>query len=399
MRVVLPTMGNRGNKVLLVCRDSLDVVEARALLKEAGYEIGKEMIVKRCDSRCYLGRGKIEEVKKIVEDYNIDKVFVFDELKPRQITCLMKELGVEVVDKVLLILEIFSLHAGSREAKLQIELAKLRHQLPLIRDWLRRSKLRELPGFLSAGEYSIDAYYRHVKKRISRISQELNELKRRREIERAKRKDQGLPHVAIAGYTNSGKTTLFNALTNLRKPTGTNLFTTMSPKTYAVKLCGFRIAFVDTVGFIRKIPVGIIEAFRAVLEEITAADSIILTVDASEPDSIVLEKLDSSIKILREIGAVGLPTIVALNKIDLVHCSDEVERRINIVREFLSSTEANIVDVVPISALKRYNFDKLKEAVCRAVSLSNSWNRQRYMCLGWVTDPRETRGSLRTSCS
>ncbi len=376
------TSFRRNERVLLVCRDPIDISEARALLREAGYEVAQEILVKRCDSRCYLGRGKISKVRELVKELGIDKMFVFDELKPRQTTCLMKELGIEVIDKVLLILEIFSLHAGSREAKLQIELARLKHQLPLIRDWLRRAKLRELPGFLGAGEYSIDAYYRHVRKRISRISEELDQLRRRRELERLKRRNHGLPHVAIAGYTNSGKTTLFNALTNLRKPTGTSLFTTLSPKTYAVKLCGIRIALVDTVGFIRKIPVSIIEAFRAVLEEITAADAVILTIDASEPEDVMLEKLDSSIKILREIGAVGLPLVVSLNKIDLLDGSDDVAHRVEVVRDFLADSETNVIDVVPISALKRSNFDKLKDAICRAVSLSSSWNHQRSMCLG-----------------
>ncbi len=368
-------------RVLLIYRDAMDLSEAQALLREAGYEVVESIVVKKVDSSCYLRRGKLEEVRKLLKGLDIEKVFVFDELKPRQVTCLMRELGVEVIDKVMLILEIFSLHAGSKEAKLQIELARLKHQLPLIRDWLRRAKLRELPGFLSAGEYAIAAYYRHVRRRIAKISRELEALRKRREIERSKRREHGIPHVAIAGYTNSGKTTLFNALTNLRQPTGTELFTTMSPKTYAVMLCGRKIAFVDTVGFIRKIPLEIVEAFRAVLEEITFADAVILTIDISEPSDIVIEKLDSSIRLLREIGAVGIPLVIALNKVDLVNemRARDIESK---VRGFLESTEVNVVDVVTISALKRLNFDRLKEAICRAVSLSMSSSLPKSMCLG-----------------
>ncbi|NPA96748.1 MAG: GTPase HflX [Crenarchaeota archaeon] len=370
------------DRVLLICRDPIDVDEATALLNEAGYRVAKTLIVKHVKNPCYLGRGKLSEVKDIVKKLDVKKVFVFDELKPRHVTCLMKELRTEIIDKVLLILEIFDLHAGSKEAKLQIELARLKHQLPLIRDWLRRAKLRELPGFLGAGEYVVSAYYRHVRKRIARISRELEILRKRREIERSKRREYGIPHIAIAGYTNSGKTTLFNALTNLRKPTGTELFTTMNPKTYAVKICGARVAFVDTVGFIRKIPLEIIEAFRAVLEEITFSDAVMLTLDVSEPDELVLEKLDSSIRILRSIGAVGVPVVVVLNKIDLVPNPDRIGSMITKVSGYLRSTELNVVDIVPVSALKRINFDSLKDAICRAASVLNSSRHRMSTCLG-----------------
>jgi len=352
------------NTVLLVVRDSIDEPEARAILTEAGYRVLDSIVIKRVDPSCYLGRGKLREVKNLVKEVGASKLCVFDELRPRQVTCLMRELGVEVLDKVMIILEIFSRHAGSKEAKLQIELARLKHQLPLIRDWLRRAKLRELPGFLGAGEYAIDAYYRHVKSRIARISRELEELRARRALERAKRRERGMPHIAIAGYTNSGKTTLFNILTNLRKPTGTELFTTMSPKTYAVKMCGRKIAFVDTVGFIRKIPLEIVEAFRAVLEEISSADAILLMLDASEDRELVLEKFDSSIRLLREVGAHGIPTIVVLNKIDV---ASGVEELVDEVSKVSSAYEMNVVDVVPISALRRVNLDRLKESICRVV--------------------------------
>lgn len=367
-------MQDYAEPVVLVVRDPEDVDEAKALLIEAGYNPIETIFVKKIDAGCYLGRGKLEELRKRLEELGVRKLCIFDELKPRHFTCLIKELGVDVLDKVMLILEIFSRHAGSKEAKLQIELAKLRHQLPLVRDWLRRAKLRELPGFLGAGEYAIDAYYRHIRARIARISRELEKLRERRAYERTKRRESGLPHVAIAGYTNSGKTTLFNALTNLRKPTGSELFTTLSPKTYAVRMCGSRVALIDTVGFIRKIPLEIVEAFRAVLEEIADADAILLVVDASEPRDSMLSKLYSSLRILREIGASGRPMIIALNKIDLLN-GISIQSLVDDVWSAVRDTEFRVVDVVPISALKRLNLDKLKEGICRALaSTSTNFN-------------------------
>ena len=359
---------NSENKVLLIVREDelKDLNEILAILHEAGYEEQQIVVVKHVDSRCYVGKGKLEEIKNLVKSYGIRKVCVFDSLKPRHYTCLMKELNVEVLDKVMIILEIFDRHAGSREAKLQIELAKLKHELPLIRDWLRRVKLRELPGFLGAGEYAVDAYYRHVKKRIAKISHELEELRRRRERERRKRKEIGFPHIAIAGYTNSGKTTLFNALTNLNKPTGYEMFTTLSAKTYAVKLCGEMVALVDTVGFIKRIPMEIIEAFRAVLEEISDAEGIVLVLDASEKVDTVLDKLDSSITILKRIGAYGKPMVIALNKVDLI-TAEQLDERLRVVRDFVTTYALNVVDIVAISALKRINISKLKEGICSIV--------------------------------
>ncbi len=368
-------INNSRKCIVVVKHEDLDLLdEVKTLVRESGYEILDLFIVKRCDPRCYLSKGKLEEMKKILEKHKLDmdnnrlSICIYDELKPRQVTCLMRELGVQIVDKVFLILDIFSQHAGSKEAKLQIELARLRHELPLIRDWLRRVKLKELPGFLGPGRYAIDAYYRHIRKRITRIAQELEELRLRRERERRARREYGFLHIAIAGYTNSGKTTLFNTLTNLRKPTGTEMFTTLSTKSYAVKLCGSKIVIVDTVGFVRKIPIEIIEAFNAVLEEISDADILLLVLDTSEPLETMHYKLESSIDILRRIGALGKPLVLVLNKIDMLS-STELENKVHLIMEIAKESIPNLIDVVPMSALKRVNIDKLKDSICRAVSL------------------------------
>jgi len=278
----------------------------------------------------------------------------------------MKELGIEVIDKLLIILTVFQNHAGSREALLQIEMARLKHQLPLIRDWIKRVKAGELPGFLSLGRYAIDVYYRHITRRIAKISEELDKLRIKRSHEREKRKKQGFIHVAIVGYTNAGKTTLFNALTNLVKPTGTEMFTTLSPKSYMIRVCGINVVVTDTIGFIKNIPIGIIEAFRAVLEEISNADVVLLVVDGSRSLDQIETEFKTSLNILKDIGALGKPLIIALNKIDVANGVD-INNIIELIKLRANEYKAQFIDTITISALKRYNIDLLKDALCRTV--------------------------------
>ncbi|MEM4789588.1 MAG: GTPase HflX [Ignisphaera sp.] len=341
--------------------------EALAIAREAGFDVKDIVYVKSTSTKCYLSPGILEKIKNIISSNGVKKICIYDELKPRHVACLVKELNVEVVDKVVMILNVFQQHAGSREALLQIEIARLKHQLPLIRDWIRRAKLRELPGFLSLGRYAIDIYYKHMTKRIARLSEELEKLRDRRLKERETRRGQGFIHVAIVGYTNAGKTTLFNALTNLNKPTGTEMFTTLSPKSYLVKVCGYNIVVVDTIGFIKNIPIGIIEAFKAVLEEISMADAIALIVDGSKELDQLRVELETALKILRDVGCETKPIVLALNKVDLI--SSGLEERIELINHMVKEYNLMLVDVVPISALKKLNIDSFKEALCRTAEL------------------------------
>ncbi len=351
--------------VIVPCR-CRDLGEVEALVKEAGYI--PELIIRlrrHPDPRFYVGKGKLEEIKKLIEEHEIKKIIVFDVLKPRQVIGLMRELKIDVMDKVQLILEIFALHAGSREAKLQIELARLRHELPLIRDWIRRAKLGELPGFLGPGGYAVEAYYRFVQRRITKIRRELEELRKRRQREREKRRSRGLPHIAIAGYTNAGKTSIFNVLTKLTKPTGPEMFTTLSPKAASTIINGRKVILVDTVGFIRDVPVEVIEAFYATLEEIVEADTVLLVIDISEEPDIMVDKVENSIKIMKELGVMGKPVVVAANKVDLV---GDVNSRIHILEEVSRANYEYIVDVVPVSAKTKFNIDALRDALWRALN-------------------------------
>lgn len=343
--------------------DSLE--EAIAIAREAGFEVKDVIYVKNVSSRCYLGVGALNKVKSIVDSNGIKKLCIYDELKPRHVTCLMKELGIDIVDRVMMILTVFQNHAGSREALLQIEMARLKHQLPLIRDWVKRVKKGELPGFLSLGRYAVDVYYRHITKRIARLTREIERLRYKRSLEREARRSKGFIHIAIVGYTNAGKTTLFNTLTNLSKPMGTEMFTTLTPKSYMIRVCSYDVIVIDTVGFLKNIPIGIIESFKIVLEEINDADALILVVDGSKKAGQISEEVRTAFKILKDIGCINKHIIVALNKIDITNVN--VEEASNIIKSIAEEYGAHIVDIVPLSALRRINIDKLREAMCRAV--------------------------------
>ncbi len=317
-----------------------------------------------------LSKAKLEEVVEKVKMLGGSeaKIVVYDEVKPHDYMMLYERTGLEVLDRTMLILEIFELHAGSLEAKLQIELARLRHRLPLVRELVRRSKMRELPGFLGPGGYAIDAYYRYVVSRIARIRRRLEELRERRMRERVKRRSAGLPHVAIVGYASAGKTTLFNRVTGERKPVDSKYFTTVHPKVKAVDLGdGVRAAFVDTVGFIARVPPEIIEAFHATLEEVTFSDIIVFVVDGTEPDTVMLKKLEEGVNILQRIGAVDKPLIAVLNKVDLLEW-EEAERKLKLAWEAFRGMYSGTVEAVALSARRG---DGVGELVCRLRTLLN----------------------------
>ena len=351
---------------MLVTKED-DLSEALALvnsLKPRHVEVIKLRNTYRPDTRTYVRKGKLSELKNVVDGlsnngYGSTKLVIYDTLYPRQVVNLMRELKVDVIDKIMLILEIFALHAGSKEAKLQIEMARILHQLPLIREWVRRAKLRELPGFLGPGAYAIDKYYQHLKSRLSRIRRELNSLRSRRELERSKRRALGFPHIAITGYANAGKTTLFNKLVGECKPAGPEMFTTLTPKAKRAYMGSLTAIVVDTVGFVRNIPAEIVEAFYATLEEVSSSDLTLLVLDSSEGVDSVLAKLRSSLSTLSRIGYVGKPIVIALNKIDL--CSDRGRMVEDAVRSVLPDTYPWRWGVVRISALEEANLDVLKE--------------------------------------
>jgi len=348
-----------------------DVSEALALIRGLGTEVVDVVELSNWfipDKSTYLRAGSVRRLRDLTSRKNPDyfTIYVYDSLKPRHKINLMKELRVNVRDKVELILEIFAIHAGSKEAKLQIEMAQLLHSLPLIKEWINRSKLGELPGFMGPGEYAADTYYSHVRKRIAKIRKELKLLRERRAHERERRLRWGIPHVAIGGYANAGKTTLFNLLTNESKPTGPEMFTTLSPKIGVRVLDGRKVAFIDTVGFIKDLPHEVIEAFHATLEQITSSDLTLLVIDSTESPAMIKEKVYSSLNILSRIGYVGKGLIAVINKVDRLR-----DRGVSAALAATEVLESNYFwdwDIVRISAKNGYGLDWLLEEVRERLS-------------------------------
>ena len=347
---------------VLVARRS-DRAEAEELARALYGELGVVELPDnyRVSPSTYLTPKWVDEVRRALNGGSFSKVYVYDVLSPRHVSYLMKELKVSVEDRVMLILDVLAEHAGSKEAKIQIEMARLRHQLPLIRDWVRRAKIGELPGFLGPGGYAVDAYYAHVRRRIARLKRELERIRRVKDAERVRREERGFKLIAIAGYTNAGKTTLFNRLTGESRATGPELLTTTTTKAKMVPIGNSKAVFIDTVGFIRDIPPEIVEAFYATLKEISTASAVILMLDSSDSEGAFAMKLRESLRILIRIGYVGKPLVVTLNKVDLVQrdCVRKLEELVD--RELRGGLWS--YRVVPISALRGINIDLLKKVL------------------------------------
>jgi GTPase len=311
-----------------------ELAELRELARTALVEPIDELVQHRGrpDTRTYLGKGKLEELKRSYKESGAEVLLVDDELEPAQQRSLENALQARVVDRTQLILDIFAQHARSAEGKLQVELAQLEYNLPRMRGmWQHLERLGGGMGSLGAGvgtrgpgESQLETDRRIARRRITLLRRRLKDLSKQREVRRKERQRTEAPTVALAGYTNVGKSTLLNALTHADVSVNDRLFETLDPTTRSFEHDGRRYLVTDTVGFIRRLPTELVQGFAATLEETLVADLVLLVVDASAPDERLDEQEAAVRGVLHDIGADDLPLEVVVNKIDTV---DTLRRR------------------------------------------------------------------------
>ena len=332
----------------------IDLAEMRELLRTAGVAVAGEMQQRRPrpDPDRYLGKGKLAELKRAVKEADANVVVSDDELVPRQERNLEQELGVPVIDRTAVILDIFADHAATAEGKLQVELAQLQYNLARMRGlWTHLERLGAGIGTRGPGESQIETDRRLARDRIAALKRRLDRTKATRTVMRRERERAHLPTVALAGYTNAGKSTLLNAMTGAEVGVRDRLFHTLDPTTRSFEIGGRDYLMTDTVGFIRKLPHELIDAFAATLEEALTADLIVHVTDASQSEDELAERISAVDDVLAEIGAAERPRLVALNKVDLVDDDRRRELRFRYPR------------AVQLSATTGEGLDALNEAI------------------------------------
>ena len=365
-RAFLVGLAIRNQPGLLTIDDSLQELALLAETAGLGVVGQAQQTLEHPNPKTYLGSGKIKEIKALVNDLVADIVLFDDELNPRHQRELEKEFGesVQVVDRTALILDIFAQHAQTREGALQVELAQYEYRLPrLTRAWTHlarqagggggRSGSVGGVGLRGPGETQLEVDRREIRRRIARLKRELEKVRAHRSRHRERRKKSAIPTVALVGYTNAGKSTLLNFLSDADVYVADELFATLDPTTRRVPSSkGHPLLFTDTVGFIQKLPTGLIAAFRATLEEIHEADLLLHVVDITHTNATSQAEVVQAT--LEEIQVSGIPMITALNKIDLLpdheYAFDQVD---------------SFERAVPISALTGEGVDTLLSVIER----------------------------------
>jgi GTPase len=341
--------------------DAEELVEMEELARAAGVEPVGAVVQHRGRPalRTYVGKGKVEELKGAFAERGADSLIVDDELEPAQQRYLEDALQARVVDRTQLILDIFAQHAVSAEGKLQVELAQLEYNLPRMRGaWRHLERLGGGRGTLGAGvgtrgpgESQLESDRRLARRRIAVLKRRLAEVSRQRGTRRKERTRSSVPTIALAGYTNAGKSTLLNALTDADVSVEDRLFETLDPTTRAFEHDGRRYLVTDTVGFIRRLPHQLVEGFASTLEETLVADLVLHVADASQPEERLAEQLHAVEAVLHEIGASSLPVLLTLNKVDRI---DPLARR---------RLASRFRDALLISALTGEGLDELRERI------------------------------------
>lgn len=302
------------------CQRSLDELER--LLDTAGGEVYSRVlqIKDSFDPRTCIGSGKVAEISNLCKDSEVTLVIFDFELTPAQIRNLENDIGhdVRVIDRSMLILDIFALHATSGEGKLQVELAQLRYTAPrLMGQGKDMSRLGGGIGTRGPGESKLESDRRHLKEKVVALEKRLSEMEHNRAVMRAQRDRSGLTKVALVGYTNAGKSTLLNRLTGANVLSENKLFATLDPTTRKFELpCGENILLTDTVGFVRKLPHHLVKAFKSTLDEVVYADILLVVSDITDPEA--NEHIEVTKSVIEELGASDKPTIYVFNKCDLL---------------------------------------------------------------------------------
>lgn len=334
--------------------------ELRRLAESAGAEVVAEVVQKRDrpDPATFIGKGKVEEVRRIAKEAGANLVIFASNLRPVQQRNLEERIGVRVIDRTQLILDIFAQRARTKEGMLQVELAQLTYLLPrLVGRGTEMSRLGGVIGTRGPGETKLELDRRRIRRRIQRIKEELEEVRRHRELHRKQRRALGLPVVSLVGYTNAGKSTLFNRLTKAEVYVDDRLFATLDPTVRRLPVDSGKVVLLsDTVGFIRRLPPNLVAAFRATLEEVREATALIHVVDASSP--MMLEQMEEVERTLKAIGAGGKPTILAFNKTDLLDGPS---------LDALRKRAEQYPRAVLISALKGWGLEELRKEILRVV--------------------------------
>jgi len=402
-------------------RDSLE--ELRALAESAGAEVVDLITQKRGapSAPTFIGSGKAEQLATQCRESLANTVIFDDDLSPAQARNLSEILGlnVKVLDRTELILDIFAQRARTREGKIQVELAQLQYMLPRLAGlWTHLSRQRGGIGARGPGEQQLEVDRRRVMEKIARLRHDLDEVRKNRRIERSGRQRLHWPLVSIIGYTNSGKSTLLNALTGANVLAEDKLFATLDPTTRKLRLSNNQnILLSDTVGFLRKLPHQLVESFQATLEEVAEADLLLHVVDVSHPQA--LEQIKAVEVVLQEINAWGKPTVVALNKIDRFESRtgvppvsvEEDERDSHLTTDRLEACPTvdkflrEFENAVPISAKRGTNLDALQDEIANRlrdrrvnVTLSIPANKAKAIALvyqsGYVTARTQADGNV-----
>jgi len=337
--------------------DGDPLAELKELLRTAGVATAGEATQQRPqpDPDRYFGRGRLQELKGEIAAAGANLVACDDELAPRQERNLEAALGVPVVDRTSVILDIFADHAHSAEGKLQVELAQLEYNMARMRGlWTHLERLGGGIGTRGPGETQIETDRRLARNRIAALRRRLTQLERNRGVMRARRERSSLPSIALAGYTNAGKSTLLNALTGAAVEVRDRLFHTLDPTTRSFEISGREALLTDTVGFIEKLPHQLVEAFKATLEETVIADLILHVADASVPEERLIADMQAVDEVLEEIGGGEKPRLLVLNKIDLLGAAARRE------------VELDHPEAVLVSAQQGEGLDELRERIERA---------------------------------